>query len=182
MKKLRIILILTSIVVASVVSAQNKKLYVDTEVGFMYGLVEKSDLYKLNQGDAHINAYTLRLLAYYPTSDKAEFGIGAGLARYTGTDDNTFALLASSKYRPLNRIPEAFIVLTCGYNIDGGDFTPGYVSDLGVGYDFKIGNRIKPHVSFGYNFTRFKREDPYGTGEKFKSNRHSLYLRLGISF
>ena len=175
----RTILFAAGLIMVLAAMAQNRRIAFNAEVGYLYGLMERMDGYTIRQSDVHINARSFRAYAFYPIHYKWQVGIGAGLSRYTGTGDNVAEILIAMRYKPLKSLPNAFVTVTGGTHVGGGDFTSGFVTGIAVGYIWKLSTSTGIYGLAGYDWTHFKRET---WNERINSNRHSLSVRLGFMF
>lgn len=135
---------------------------------------------------------SLHLTALYDFTEKFSAGAGIGADRYTNTDFNTFPVYAAFRYRPLSRIPAAYVYTNAGYGLfKSVNIYAGWVGDLGIGYQYMLRKHFGLNFQLGYNLKEFAGIESYAydpsTGQttflgKKSAVRHSVSFGFGLVF
>ena len=144
--------IFASIIVSifiSVTALAQSKLHFDLDYQYSLGMSEKFAGYTYNRGSYKMGGNLLQVSARYDVAARWSVGIGMGLARYTEQDFNTYPVFATLRYKPIRKLPQAYLFTDLGYGLKlTDDSNPGFSGKLGVGYTWTL---IPQH----YNLTLF---------------------------
>ena len=186
MKDIRILMILVALFYVGIEAQAQwyKDLRYEAEVAYLWGIAEKSNLYKIKQSDWNIDACSFQLNVFYEFERVWDAGLGLRMAQYIGTKDDMLGIMAVTKYRPLRNLPKAFIMTGYGCNCEDEHCFREDVCDLAIGYEWNMKKTMSLNVKLGYNYTHFKREIWDGDSGYYKlnSHRHSLLASLSICF
>lgn len=178
------IIILTIICVFSfnlVFPQSHRKFWGGIEVAKGMAFSDQGEMYDVTFKIDHDTYNSLRaVFGYYVTPDLS-LGASIGLAHYNGISLNTAPVCLDIRYHPLPANWHWTLLGDIGYSIMGedGSYKSKMQADIAIGYDFRINKknwRLIP--SLGYNYNQYT-YDYHSIGTQ---NRHSLFLRLGLTF
>jgi hypothetical protein len=156
-----------------------KSLWGSVEVG--YGKSFETDYSGVNMYLASLRAK----IGYYLTP-QFSLGVGIGLNGYYMI--NTLPVVLDIRYHPIKTLPKLYAYADIGASVSNsyetGDFTSGFLSDIGVGYKIRLGKRTSLHPAVGYNlFISSPRVYTFGQySYTERIIRHTIFMRLGFQF
>lgn len=166
------------------------KFHFDIDYHYNLGLTEKIMGMTLSRGKYNMGGHSLHLTSRYDITPLWSVGWGFGLDRYTEMEYNTLPVYATARYKIIKEMPALYTFTDLGYAIKNGDFTKGFMGNLGIGYTYMLAKHFGLNFQIAYNLKRFTNipihiynED---TGQSYynevKSTRHSLSFGVGLSF
>ena len=158
------------------------KFHVDLDYHYYFGLTGKVGSKTDTRSDYNMGGNSLTLAARYDVHPKVSVGAGVGLARYTQRYFNTLPIYATLRYKPIEKVKDAYVFTDLGYAIDSekDDFTPGVLFNLGVGYTKMFAKHFGVNFQLGYNLKQFKYN--HSNIPDLKSTRHSVIFGVGLTF
>ena len=158
------------------------KFHVDLDYHYYFGLAGKVGSKTDTRSDYSMGGNSLTLAARYDVHPDISVGAGVGLARYTQRNFNTLPIYATLRYKPIEKMKDAYVFTDLGYAIDSkkDDFTPGVLFNFGVGYTKMFAKHFGVNFQLGYNLKQFKYTHSNVPG--LKSTRHSVIFGLGLTF
>lgn len=172
---------------------KNSRFHIGLDYHYNLGLFQhfNSQIQKRSKMN-RMGGHSLHLTALYDFTDRFSAGAGIGADRYTNTDVNTFPVYATFRYRPLARIPAAYVYTNAGYGLfKSVNIYAGWMGDLGIGYQYMLRRHFGLNFQLGYNLKEFAGVDTYvyyPSSEQFvflgkKSTfRHSISFGFGLVF
>ena len=119
----------------SVTALAQSKLHIDLDYQYSLGMSEKFAGNTYNRSSYKMGGNLLQVAARYDVATQWSVGIGIGLARYTEPDFNTYPVFATLRYKPVRKLPQAYLFTDLGYGLKlADDSNPGFSGKLGVGY------------------------------------------------
>ncbi len=160
------------------------KFHVDLDYHYYFGLAETTNRgpHTKTRSDSNMGGNSLTLAARYDVHPDISVGVGVGLARYTQGAFNTLPIYATLRYKPIEKMKDAYVFTDLGYAIESkkDDFTQGALVNLGVGYTKMFAKHFGVNFQLGYNLKTFSY--PYGDTPALKATRHSVIFGVGLTF
>ena len=183
--RLKSIAILFALILFQSMDAEAQcKFHVDLDYHYYFGLAEKVSINRHTdtRSDYNMGGNSLTLAARYDVHPKVSVGAGVGLARYTQRYFNTLPIYATLRYKPIEKVKDAYVFTDLGYAIDSekDDFTPGVLFNLGVEYTKMFAKHFGVNFQLGYNLKQFKYN--HSNIPDLKSTRHSVIFGVGLTF
>lgn len=181
--------IVTSLI--SVTALAQSKLHIDLDYQYSLGMSEKFAGNTYNRDSYKMGGNLLQVAARYDIATQWSVGIGMGLARYTEPDFNTYPLFATSRYKPIRKLPQAYLFTDLGYGLKlADDSNPGFSGKLGVGYTWMLMRHFGLNFQIAYDLKNFRDittayyNEATDKTEFYKSNstRHSISFGIGLTF
>jgi hypothetical protein len=154
----------------------------------LWGSVEVGYGRSLEKDYSGYNMYlaSLRAKIGYYITPQFSLGVGIGLNGYHNYPINTVPVVLDIRYHPIKTLPRLYAYADIGASvIDSYEtdlktlFTPGFLSDMGLGYKIRLGKRTSLNPAVGYNlFSGSLRHYDYTE----HITRHTIFLRLGFQF
>jgi hypothetical protein len=160
------------------------KIHAELDFGYMIGLTERGDQYKINRSLYNMHTNSIRLSGMYRLSNLYSIGAGIGMERYESPGYNTLPVFAVLRYTPALSIPKGYIYTDLGYSIGTSTMTPGLLWDLGIGHQWMFRKHFGLKAQVGYNLKQLKTDSwtSESSTQKVSQWRHSLSLFVGIVF
>ena len=181
--RLKSIAILFALILFQSMDAEAQcKFHVDLDYHYYFGLAGNVGSKTDTRSDYNMGGNSLTLAARYDVHPKVSVGAGVGLARYTQRYFNTLPIYATLRYKPIEKVKDAYVFTDLGYAIDSekDDFTPGVLFNLGVGYTKMFAKHFGVNFQLGYNLKQFKYN--HSNIPDLKSTRHSVIFGVGLTF
>lgn len=182
---LKSVAILFSLILFQSIDAKAQcKFHVDLDYHYYFGLAEKVSINRHTdtRSDYKMGGNSLTLAARYDVHPKVSVGAGFGLSRYTQGYVNTLPVYVTLRYKPIEKMKDAYVFTDLGYGIDSeeDDFTPGVLFNLGVGYTKMFAKHFGVNFQLGYNLKQFKYT--HSNIPNLEATRHSVIFGLGLTF
>ena len=177
-------ILLLLLILLSINAKAQCKFHVDLDYHYYFGLAEKVSINRHTdtRSDYKMGGNSLTLAARYDVHPKVSVGAGFGLSRYTQGYVNTLPVYVTLRYKPIEKMKDAYVFTDLGYAIESkkDDFTQGALFNLGVGYTKMFAKHFGVNFQLGYNLKTFSH--PYGDMPALKATRHSVIFGLGLTF
>ncbi|WP_302392447.1 hypothetical protein, partial [Phocaeicola coprophilus] len=172
---------------------KNSRFHIVLDYHYNLGLSQRIGSQTQGRNETYrMGGNSLHLTALYDFTEKFSAGAGIGADRYTNSDFNTFPVYAAFRYRPLSRIPAAYVYTNAGYGLfKSVNIYAGWVGDLGIGYQYMLRKHFGLNFQLGYNLKEFAGIESYAydpsTGQttflgKKSAVRHSVSFGFGLVF
>ena len=172
---------------------KNSRFHIVLDYHFNLGLSQRIGSQTQGRNETYrMGGNSLHLTALYDFTEKFSAGAGIGADRYTNTDFNTFPVYAAFRYRPLSRIPAAYVYTNAGYGLfKSVNIYAGWMGDQGIGYQYMLRKHFGLNFQLGYNLKEFAGIESYAydpsTGQttflgKKSAVRHSVSFGFGLVF
>ncbi|WP_315358951.1 hypothetical protein [Prevotella nigrescens] len=177
-----VVIAFSLVILLSIDAKAQSKFHVDLDYHYYFGLAGKVGSKTDTRSDYNMGGNSLTLAARYDVHPKVSVGAGVGLARYTQRYFNTLPIYATLRYKPIEKVKDAYVFTDLGYAIDSekDDFTPGVLFNLGVGYTKMFAKHFGVNFQLGYNLKQFKYN--HSNIPDLKSTRHSVIFGVGLTF
>lgn len=188
-RRLFVSTIVTSLI--SVTALAQSKLHIDLDYQYSMGMSEKFAGNAYSRGSYKMGGNLLQVAARYDVATQWSVGIGMGLARYTEPDFNTYPVFATLRYKPVRKLPQAYLFTDLGYGLKlADDSNSGFSGKLGVGYTWMIMRHFGLNFQIAYDLKNFRDittayyDEATDKTEFYKSNstRHSISFGIGLTF
>lgn len=142
---------------------KNSRFHIVLDYHYNLGLSQRIGSQTQGRNETYrMGGNSLHLTALYDFTEKFSAGAGIGADRYTNTDFNTFPVYAAFRYRPLSRIPAAYVYTNAGYGLfKSVNIYAGWVGDLGIGYQYMLRKHFGLNFQLGYNLKEFAGIESY---------------------
>lgn len=187
----RIFVSIIVVILFSVTTLAQSKLHFDLDYQYSLGMSGKIAGYTYNRGSYKMGGNLLQVAARYDVATQWSVGIGMGLARYTEPDFNTYPMFATLRYKPVRKLPQAYLFTDLGYGLKlADDSNSGFSGRLGIGYTWMIMRRFGLNFQIAYDLKNFRDittayyDEATDKTEFFTSNgtRHSITFGIGLTF
>jgi len=177
-----VVIAFSLVILLSIDAKAQSKFHVDLDYHYYFGLAGKVGSKTDTRSDYNMGGNSLTLAARYDVHPKVSVGAGVGLARYTQRYFNTLPIYATLRYKPIEKVKDAYVFTDLGYAIDSekDDFTPGVLFNLGVGYTKMFAKHFGVNFQLGYNLKQFKYT--HSNIPNLEATRHSVIFGLGLTF
>lgn len=153
-RRLFVSTIVTSLI--SVTALAQSKLHIDLDYQYSMGMSEKFAGNTYSRGSYKFGGNLLQVAARYDVAIQWSVGIGMGLARYTEPDFNTYPVFATLRYKPVRKLPQAYLFTDLGYGLKlADDSNSGFSGKLGVGYTWIIMRHFGLNFQIAYDLKTF---------------------------
>lgn len=153
----------TPAVQVSTSQLKNSRFHIVLDYHYNLGLSQRIGSQTQGRNETYrMGGNSLHLTALYDFTEKFSAGAGIGADRYTNTDFNTFPVYAAFRYRPLSRIPAAYVYTNAGYGLfKSVNIYAGWMGDLGIGYQYMLRKHFGLNFQLGYNLKEFAGIESY---------------------
>lgn len=168
--------------IAQDLSAQTK-FHIELDYHYNLGLSESGKLVEYDRNDFKMYGNSLHLSGMFTLTEECTAGIGIGADRYENPGYNTFPVLATLQFFPLNTIPKGYIYTDMGYAIKTSTSIPGFLGNFGIGYKHMFRNHFGLKLQLGYNYKQLKKGLlDIDNMVYYTQNRHSIAFGIGVVF
>ena len=177
-----VVIAFSLVILLSIDAKAQSKFHVDLDYHYYFGLAGTVGSKTDTRSDYNMGGNSLTLAARYDVHPKVSVGAGVGLARYTQRYFNTLPIYATLRYKPIEKVKDAYVFTDLGYAIDSekDDFTPGVLFNLGVGSTKMFAKHFGVNFQLGYNLKQFKYT--HSNIPNLEATRHSVIFGLGLTF
>lgn len=166
------------------------RLHFDIDYHYNLGLAEKFMGMTLSRDKYDMGGHSLHLTFRYDVTSLWSVGLGFGLDRYTEMEYNTLPIFATVRYKMVKTMPTLYAFTDLGYAVKSGDFTKGFLGNLGIGYTYMFAKHFGLNFQIAYNLKCFTNIPVHfynvDTGQSYyddcTSTRHSLSFGIGLTF
>ena len=184
--KLKFVIIILFLSLLSLeAQVHNGKFWGGLEVGYGPGLSDKGGAYNATPSNVvtPMDISSLHIVAGYYLNPNLSLGAGFGLTSYNPML-NTLPVFVDVRYHPLRQLENLFLNVDIGSSLIFFEDhqKSGFMTELAVGYYFKLGKKIRIHPALGYNLCTYKTETYYNVNPKmYGQTKHSLFFRIGLT-
>jgi hypothetical protein len=131
---------------------------------------------------------SLRVKIGYYITPQFSLGAGIGLNGYHNYSINTLPVVLDIRYHPIKTLSGLYAYADIGASVSDsfttGDFTSGFLSDMGLGYKIHLGKRTSLNPAVGYNLfvSSLRVYNFVNYSYTYRITRHTIFLRLGFQF
>lgn len=178
------ILFFTLLIVSPVfIFAQsNKTFWYELELGYGWSIKDNGGSVNFSNDNLYgkMILFQAKVKAAYYLTPVFSLGAAVGLNGYHNPNYNTLPIFIDLRYHFVKSLPKLFAFADIGGSFSSnGDYTKGFISEIGAAYKIPLGKRISLNPSLGYNL--FIYSNDWGGGKESR-NRHTISLKLGFEF